>query len=47
MADSATRLGGSPHLTFKRDQLKKSDYYMDKRVTPPPCKQALRQLQAG
>ena len=46
MADSATRLGGSPHLTCKGDQLKKSDY-MDKRVTPPPCKQALRQLQAG
>ena len=42
----ATRLGGSPHLSCKRDQSKIRDY-MDMRVTsptwgpPPPCKQAL------
>ena len=50
--DRATRLGGSPHLSCKRDQIKMRDY-MDRRVTPskrvispawgppPPCKQAL------
>ena len=44
--------GGSPYLSYKRDQMKMRDY-MDKRVTPPkrvtsatwgrqpPCKQAL------
>ena len=49
----ATRLGGSPHLSCKRDQIKMRDH-MDRRVTPPkrltsptwgpppPCKQALR-----
>ena len=54
LADQATRLGGSPHLSCKRDQIKTSDY-MDRRVTPPkqvtsltwdplpPCKQALRE----
>ena len=41
-----TRLGGSPHLSCKRDQNKIRNY-MDRRVTsptwgpPPPCKQAL------
>ena len=52
LADRATRLGGSPHLSCKRDQNKIN--YMDRRVTPPgrvtsptwgplpPCKQALR-----
>ena len=30
----ATRLGGSPHLSCKRDQIKMRDH-MDKRVTPP------------
>ena len=45
-ADRATRLGGSPHLSCKRDQIKMRDY-VDRRVTsptwgpPPPCKQAL------
>ena len=46
-------LGGSPHLSCKRDQVKMIDY-MDRRVTPPkrvtlptwgpppPCKEALR-----
>ena len=46
------RLGGSPHLSCKRDQIKMT-YYMDRRVSPPkrvtsptwgpprPCKQAL------
>ena len=45
--------GGSPHLTWKRDQLKMRDY-MERRVTPPkrvtsptwvppaPCKQVLK-----
>ena len=54
LADQATRLGGSPQLSCKRDQIKTSDY-MDRRVTPPkqvtsltwgplpPCKQALRE----
>ena len=53
MADRATRLEGSPHLSCKRDQIKMRDY-MDRRVTPPkwvtmptwgpprPCKQALK-----
>ena len=52
LADRATRLGGSPHLSCKRNQNKIN--YMDRRVTPPgrvtsptwgplpPCKQALR-----
>ena len=52
LADRATRLGGSPHLSCKRDQDKIRNY-MDRRVTPPrrvtsptwgpppPCKQAL------
>ena len=46
LADRATRLGGSPHLSCKRDQIKMRDY-MDRRATsppwgpPPPCKQAL------
>ena len=52
LADRATHLGGSPHLSCKRDQIKMRDY-MDRRVTPPkrvtsptlvpspPCKQAL------
>ena len=45
--DRATRLGGSPHLSCKREQIKIRDY-MDRRVTPrtwgppPPCKQALK-----
>ena len=40
-------LGGSPHLSCKRDQVRMIDY-MDRRVTlptwgpPPPCKEALR-----
>ena len=50
----ATRLGGSPHLSCKRDQIKMRDH-MDRQVTPskrvtsptlgppPPCYQALRQ----
>ena len=33
--------GGSPHLSCKHDQIKVRDY-MDRRVTPPPCKQALK-----
>ena len=53
LADRATRLGGSPHLSCKRDQIKMRDC-MDRRVTPPkrvtsptwspppPCKQALK-----
>ena len=47
LADRATRLGGSPHLSCKRDQIKMRDY-MDRRVTSPtwgppaPCKQAVR-----
>ena len=53
LADRATRLGGSPHLSCKRDQNKIRNY-MDKRVIPPrrvtsptwgpppPCKQALK-----
>ena len=52
LVDQATRLGGSPHLPCKRDQIKQRDY-MDRRVTPPkrvtsptwgpspPCKLAL------
>ena len=52
LADRATRLGGSPHLSCKRDQNKIRNY-MDRRVTPPrrvtsptwgpppPCKHAL------
>ena len=52
MVDRAARLGGSPHLSCKRVQIKMRDY-MDRRVTspkrvtsptwgpPPPCKQAL------
>ena len=52
LADRATRFGGSPHLSCKRDQIKTRDY-MDRRVTPPkgvtsptwgsppPCKEAL------
>ena len=53
LVDRATRLGGSPHLSCKRDP-SKMRVYMDRRVTPPyrvispswdpppPCKQALR-----
>ena len=53
LADRATRLGGSPHLSCKRDPSKMRDY-MGRRVTPskrvtsptrgppPPCKQALK-----
>ena len=33
-----TRLGGSPHLSCKRDQIKMR-HYSDRRVTPPPLKQ--------
>ena len=33
LRDRATRLGGSPHLACKRDQIKMRDY-MDRRVTP-------------
>ena len=52
LADQATRFGGSPHLSCKRDQIKVRDY-MDRRVTsqkrvtsptwgpPSPCKQAV------
>ena len=52
LVDRDTRLGGSPHLSCKRDKIKMRDY-MDRRVTqpkrvtsppwgpPPPCKQAL------
>ena len=52
LADRATRLAESPHLSCKRDQDKIRNY-MDRRVTPPgrvtsptwgpppPCKQAL------
>ena len=51
-AERATRFGGSPHLSCKRDQIKMREY-IDWRVTPPkrvtsptwgpspPCKQAL------
>ena len=48
-ADRATLLGGSPHLSYKRDQDKIRNF-MDRRVTspswgpPPPCKQALSSL---
>ena len=53
VADRATHLEGSPHLSCKRDQIKMRDY-MDRRVTPakwatmltwappPRCKQALK-----
>ena len=53
MADRATHLEGSPHLSCKRDQIKMRDY-MDRRVTPakwatmltwappPRCEQALK-----
>ena len=54
VADRATRLEGSPHLSCKSDQIKMRDY-MDRRVNtptkwvtmptwspPPPCKQALK-----
>ena len=34
LADRATRLGGSPHLSCKRNQNKIRNY-MDRRVTPP------------
>ena len=34
LADRATRLGGSPHPSCKRDQNKIRNY-MDRRVTPP------------
>ena len=52
MPDRATRLGGSPHLLCKRDQINMRGY-MDRWVTPPervtspirgpppPCKHAL------
>ena len=46
VANRATHLEGSPHLSCKRDQIKMWDY-MDRRVTsltcgpPPLCKQAL------
>ena len=55
-ADRATRRGGSPHLSCKRDQGEIRSY-MDRRVTPPrrvtsptwgpppPCKQAPRMTQ--
>ena len=54
LADRATRLDESPHLSCKRDQIKMRDH-MDRRVTPskrvtsptsgypPPCEQALIQ----
>ena len=53
VADRATHLEGSPHLSCKRDQIKMRDY-MDRRATPPklvimptwgplpPCKQPLK-----
>ena len=53
MADQATHLGVSSHLSCERDQIKMRDY-KDRRVTPPkwvtmptwgpplPCKQALK-----
>ena len=34
LADRATYLSGSPHLSGKRDQIKMREY-MDRRVTPP------------
>ena len=34
LPDQATRLGWSPHLSCKRDQIKIKDY-LDGRVTPP------------
>ena len=34
LADQATRLGGSPHLSCKRDQIKMREY-INWRVTPP------------
>ena len=34
LADRATRLGGSPHLSCKRDQIKMREY-IDWRLTPP------------
>ena len=52
LVDRTNRLGGSPYLSRKRDQIKMRKY-MDWRVTPPervtspasgpppPCKQAL------
>ena len=49
LADWATHLGGSPHLSYKRDRNIIRNY-MDRQVTsatwgpPPPCKQALIQL---
>ena len=58
LADRATRHGGLPHLSCKRDQDKMRDY-MKRRVTPlrrvtsrtcgppPPCKLVLRSLSGG
>ena len=55
LADRATRLGGSPHLSCKCDQNKRRNY-IDRRVTPPwrvtsptwgpppSCKQALKNV---
>ena len=49
LADRATYLSWSPHLSCKCDHIKMRDY-MDRRVTsptlgpPPPCKQALSLL---
>ena len=55
-ADRVIRLGGSPHLSCKRDQDKIRDF-MDRQVTPPrrvtsltwgpptPCKQTLSSLE--
>ena len=55
LAGPATRLGGSPHLSCKRDEIKIRNY-MDRRVTPPrwvisptwgpppSCKRALRHI---
>jgi len=55
LTDPATRLGGSPHVSRKRDQIRMRDH-MDRRVTrpkrvtspawgpPPSCKQALNVL---
>ena len=58
LGDRATHLGGSPHLSYKRDLIKLRDYMVrrvatSKRVTsptwgpPPPCKQALTVFNLG
>ena len=41
LANRATRLGGSSHLSCKRDQIEWVIIWTPTRGSPPPCKQAL------